>query len=56
MEFECLLSCFSVSLNDLFFVFQDVKQAQLKQRVSAFRPWSPSSERDKTTNHSEAKR
>ncbi|XP_046882013.1 v-ski avian sarcoma viral oncogene homolog b [Hypomesus transpacificus] len=35
---------------------KDVKQAQLKQRGSAFRPWSPSSERNKTTNHSEAKR
>lgn len=35
---------------------KELKQAQLKQRPSAFRPWSPSSERDNTTSHTEPKR
>ena len=38
-------------------LFQDLKQAQLKQRPSAFRPWSPkAAEKEKPASQNEVER
>lgn len=40
-----------------FIMFQDLKQVQLKQRPSAFRPWSPKvAEKEKSSTQNEVER